>query len=564
MLVLPAQPVIASKIFNDDNNICDGDQNATLDLFVEGGSGNYGYNYFESILSQNVFASSTTGTLPWTGLAENRKYGIVVYDLSDVSKSKCNDTIQHVFKDISPVILDASITDSTLCKGDSVNLYVDVSGSRGIASYEYVWSEYINGVKTVLTPQPIVPFYKTVMPDTTTRYSIEIKTQCDILNVNSAVYIRDFRETEFTIEADTFFCIGEDVNIQVNNLKTTDSVNWPNFTDSYTFQWTPDLGSNKSVILTNVVTDTVVEVEVTNSCAQIAIKQKEIRVVPSIALKADTTHVGVCLPLDILFDLSLVDHAGNAFTSGRFNNATWVINGVANTTSGSQFNFTNSGFQEVNVMTNVIFQHPQDASLTRTCPIDTLFEFSLEENPLADFYILPQAVVKSNEEVTFQNTSSFASRYNWHIQSKENVKVNRTDLSDVHYKLPSSILQIDSVSYDVLLTALNTKGCVDSLIKRVTVLPSKFIYVPNAFTPNGDGNNDVFIPSVTNYDKSTLLFRVYDRWGLEVYHGEGEYVGWNGVFDGGKAPIDTYIYKLTVDDYEGESYKFVGHVTLVR
>ncbi len=75
----------------------------------------------------------------------------------------------------------------------------------------------------------------------------------------------------------------------------------------------------------------------------------------------------------------------------------------------------------------------------------------------------------------------------------------------------------------------------------------QFIYVPlktvipNVFSPNGDGTNDVFFP-ISNYNSEVVAFRIYDRWGMLVHN---ENTGWNGRFDGTSQPIGSYTYFIT-------------------
>lgn len=92
------------------------------------------------------------------------------------------------------------------------------------------------------------------------------------------------------------------------------------------------------------------------------------------------------------------------------------------------------------------------------------------------------------------------------------------------------------------------------------------IYVPNAFSPNEDGVNDIFQPyigcPVSEYD-----FRVFNRWGHLVYESQNQEDGWNGEFKGQPAEASVYVYivKVTYDD-EGELKDEIktGDVALVR
>lgn len=118
-------------------------------------------------------------------------------------------------------------------------------------------------------------------------------------------------------------------------------------------------------------------------------------------------------------------------------------------------------------------------------------------------------------------------------------------------------------TYKVLIS--NESGCIDSASVRVDVFATEpEIYVPNAFTPNGDGNNDNFTVIAPGI-QIMRFFRVYNRWGQLVYdkpvsHGSG----WDGTFNGKPAASDTYVWLVQGIDYKGKTVFKKGTVTLIR
>ena len=126
-------------------------------------------------------------------------------------------------------------------------------------------------------------------------------------------------------------------------------------------------------------------------------------------------------------------------------------------------------------------------------------------------------------------------------------------------------------STGLTVTILNAAGCpaADSLF--ITVDDGIRLYAPNAFSPNGDGFNDRFIPFV-NADQAAGIgsLRVYNRWGGEVFNGENlpandEGAGWDGSLGGGKpAPTGVYVWWLEVRLFDGSSRAYSGSVTLLR
>ena len=90
-----------------------------------------------------------------------------------------------------------------------------------------------------------------------------------------------------------------------------------------------------------------------------------------------------------------------------------------------------------------------------------------------------------------------------------------------------------------------------------------YIFVPKAFTPNGDGNNDFF--RVRGTDITELYFIVYNRWGEEVYRTEEpEHIGWDGSFRGKASSPDSYGWYLRVRCGNGEYFENKGNVTLLK
>lgn len=109
-------------------------------------------------------------------------------------------------------------------------------------------------------------------------------------------------------------------------------------------------------------------------------------------------------------------------------------------------------------------------------------------------------------------------------------------------------------------------GCEQSGTVVVTSkLPDTEMYIPNAFTPNGDGINDIFKPSVSDLDEYNL--KIFNRWGLELFDTSDPDAGWNGSSNGGDyfVPPGTYVYLIK---YSGVCNKDVieetGFVTVLR
>ena len=90
-------------------------------------------------------------------------------------------------------------------------------------------------------------------------------------------------------------------------------------------------------------------------------------------------------------------------------------------------------------------------------------------------------------------------------------------------------------------------------------------YLSNAFTPNGDGINDVWYPGQQVVDAADYDLKVFDRWGEVIYTSKDPFAGWDGSSTGADAPNGVYVYKAhVVDAISKEDYDFTGHVTIFR
>ena len=90
------------------------------------------------------------------------------------------------------------------------------------------------------------------------------------------------------------------------------------------------------------------------------------------------------------------------------------------------------------------------------------------------------------------------------------------------------------------------------------------LLVPTAFSPNGDGLNDIFrIVDADNFEDIEMT--VYDRWGEKIHYGVDADHGWDGVYKGKDQPIATYVYVIRATSiHNGVEYKLEGNFTLIR
>jgi gliding motility-associated-like protein len=178
-------------------------------------------------------------------------------------------------------------------------------------------------------------------------------------------------------------------------------------------------------------------------------------------------------------------------------------------------------------------------------------------NPVAAFGFAPQPVTMLDPQVFFSDSSLNASSWLWSFGDIQN---------------SSSPVQNPSFTYTqpdcftVLLTVTSPDGCTDTVSHPLCIGPETTIYVPNAFTPNGDAKNETFFPVGLGLDPDRFEMWIFDRWGNMIFYTDDLNKGWDGRVQGHSeiAQIDTYVWKIKAVDMSGTSHDMVGRVSLLK
>ena len=119
--------------------------------------------------------------------------------------------------------------------------------------------------------------------------------------------------------------------------------------------------------------------------------------------------------------------------------------------------------------------------------------------------------------------------------------------------------------YIIGLEIIDENGCLDTISKVIHVYEELNVFIPNMFTPNGDGLNDTWKPEMSEYAKEGYQLSVFDRWGQVIFYTRDTEAAWDGTVKGKKvAPNTTYAYRIIVRDFTGQEYEFVGHITVLE
>jgi gliding motility-associated-like protein len=182
--------------------------------------------------------------------------------------------------------------------------------------------------------------------------------------------------------------------------------------------------------------------------------------------------------------------------------------------------------------------------------------------PVADFNHAPiKPIVNQDPFVTFTDASYGAPIVSW----------NWYFMNTAQY---TSILQnptfpyTEPGTYPVALVVKSDRGCTDTLVRPLVVGEDFGIYVPNAFTPNGDGLNDIFQPKgfgVVKYEMN-----IFDRWGEKVFSTTEFEKGWDGTMQSkndvkyGILEQGSYSWLINATSVFGKSHELKGHVVLIK
>jgi gliding motility-associated-like protein len=154
-----------------------------------------------------------------------------------------------------------------------------------------------------------------------------------------------------------------------------------------------------------------------------------------------------------------------------------------------------------------------------------------------------------------QFNASGGVRYQW---------IPGTNLSNTTISNPVATYtgNFDSIRYQLLV--YNEADCVDSAYITVKVFRTNpSVFVPSAFTPNGDGVNDVIRPIAVGVTQ-IQYFRIYNRWGELIFSTTQSGQGWNGKINGKNQGTGVYVWIVKAVDFTGKEIVEKGTVTLIR
>lgn len=191
--------------------------------------------------------------------------------------------------------------------------------------------------------------------------------------------------------------------------------------------------------------------------------------------------------------------------------------------------------------------------------LSKLNDINVYTNPVANFTMSPQPtnILEPAIQFTDKSTDEYGIVFwSWNFGVPGNDTLS--SLQNPSYKY------WDTGTYCVKEVVMNVKGCLDTSINCLIIDPIYSLYIPSAFTPNGDGRNEIF--AVRGNDVSSFEMYIFDRWGEQLFHSKDINNGWNGTVKAGGAVCqeDTYVYAITVYDGKNKKHSYIGKLNLLR
>lgn len=446
-------------------------------------------------------ANTSTDPSPWHEFSGPGAFDVVV-----TSSGPCGislvDTVEVLILDVS-----VSVTEP-LCNGQSGSATAVINGAQN--QPQFTWQP---GGQTGAQSGPL--------PAGT--YAVEVG---DVGACTALVpfIINEPTALVLTAQNDTAVCAGAPILLQATAVGGT---------PGYTFQWSP----SGPAVVPQSTASYLVSVEDDNGCTA-GPDSVMVTVYPPVVAQFSNTGPEGCEPWCVTF----TDDTPGAVQSN------WTFgDGATGTGSPVLHCYADDGLYAVTLTTTD--GNGCVGSVSSNDLVDVL------PTPVAGFTPFPPVAIISNPNFLFLDGAQGADQWSWSFGDPD---------SSTSAQPSPGFTYADVACYTVVQVVSNGSGCADTASAQVCVEGEFALYVPNAFTPDGDGVNDGFIPFTTVRDPSLFEFDVFDRWGQPVFNGRSVSDAWDGKQAGIETPQGVYAWKVRLRDSENQLHSAQGHVVLLR
>ncbi|MBI2967724.1 MAG: choice-of-anchor L domain-containing protein [Bacteroidetes bacterium] len=176
--------------------------------------------------------------------------------------------------------------------------------------------------------------------------------------------------------------------------------------------------------------------------------------------------------------------------------------------------------------------------------------------PVADFTLNPDTTTLLYPTILFSDASTQdVTQWLWDFGD---------GISDIQQN--TSHTYSDTGTYYITLSVINSAGCPDEITKPLRINPEFILFMPNSFTPTGDGVNEYLLPKYIGLNDKNYRFSVFDRWGDLIWETTDPQKPWDGTANNSKKIVqqDVYVWIIETRDFLGKYHTFIGHVTVVK
>jgi len=497
------------------NALCN-DEEGSITILTTGNGGPWNYDWTNAAGQAVRSIQASDGDVFNTGAGT---YTVIITE--GPQGNGCTDTITATITEPAPLVWITTPNDTLICRTGSALLNAQASGGTGTITLTWNQGLVGNGPHAV---SPTTSRIYTVQATDANGCILEVDSTT--VSVNPALSLPPLEPvTE---------CAGVPIPLAAMGGGGGDG--------SLTYDW----GSGPVASPFNTVTlynDTTICVTLADGCETPTVTRCApitILKTPPMAYSADTT-LG-CAPLPVRF--SFVDTTGAA-------SITWFLGDGYSSIGSTSFAHTYGTPGQYDVGVEVIWPNG--------CVTDTVIPsmISVIAVPVADFTWSPQPPNILEPDVEFQDLSVpnvVSWEWNFHEAGTS------TD-QNPGFSYPTEI----GGYYPVTLVVTNELGCADTTSRVVFVEDLYLVFVPNTFTPDGDGINETFYVSGNDIATDEFELRVFDRWGGEVFSTTNRYDSWDGSVGGSILPQGVYNWRLSVRSAITQKERIIyGHVNLLR
>ncbi|MGZ3862988.1 MAG: DUF7948 domain-containing protein [Bacteroidia bacterium] len=412
-----------------------------------------------------------------------------------------------------PQVLSVTVPSTVVCSGQSYALTATPAGGTG--PYTYNWNVGAS------TSNPYV-----ITPASASSYTLVVIDSHGCIVTDSSIIIGVKPPLQVTVD-DIYICAGNSGTLTANAGGGD---------GTYTYNWQPGNLNGPTVVVSPTVT-TIYTVTVSDGCTStLAIDTGVVNVTAAPVIPLPNPATG-CAPVCVAFTNppGLVNWVWN-FGDGTISSQ---VNPVHCYTAAGSFNigltYTSTIGCQSTVTTN---------SLVTVYPV-----------PVALFGASPNPVDILDPHVLFDNQSVNSNSWIWTFGDGTGTTVQNPQ---------HTYLEIGT--YPVTLISQSPNGCKDTITVIVVVNDIFTFYAPNAFSPNEDNINPVFKPTGEGWNLSTFQMWVFDRWGNQIFKTNDPNKGWDGRVNGkGEVVLeDTFVWKVTLDDFTGKHHTYNGIVNVIK